>query len=388
MLHYPVANGTMINVVAFISDDEDWTDRKNLVKPALRLDVVNYFKNWNPCVQALASYFPENIDKWALFDSWDHPAPFFNRGKICLTGDAAHASAPHHGAGAGIGIEDALCISALVGEASISLKKNAVSKGQALKMVFAAYDATRRTRAQWFVNSSRRVCDLFQQSEWADPNQWVKASTCWEEVKDRSHKIWHFNPDVMVEEAIKNYLQRVGEAHNAQNGTVPSDSVLYGQASHGSNLKQSTQSGSASKVPKLNGLESLHNALNGEAGKKSDLDASKSNGSMTNGTVPDGAIPNGLEPGTTPKAQVSNGSLHNGHSPEDVVSTDTQPKESLTNGTFPRASMLNGSTLNASLPDASFPERSVLEKIPINLVGQHQLASSQDLQHRMIWGKP
>ncbi|MCJ1473381.1 hypothetical protein MMC13_002032 [Lambiella insularis] len=218
MLHYPVANETMVNVVAFVSDPDDWTDTKNLVKPASRTDMEKAFAGWNPCVRAMASFFPENIDKWAIFDTYDHPAPFYSRGKICLVGDAAHASKPHHGAGACLGIEDALCISALIGEVSLSLKKGAATKGQALSAAFQSYDAVRRTRSQWFVNSSRRVGDLFQQPEWANPEKWVKAETCWEEVKDRSHKIWHFNPDAMMEEAIKGYLRRQERFQKTSNG--------------------------------------------------------------------------------------------------------------------------------------------------------------------------
>ena len=229
MLHYPVANGTMVNVVAFVADAEDWEDNKNLVKPALRSDVEKRLADWNPSIRALISHFPENIDKWALFDSFENPAPFYNRGKICLAGDAAHASSPHHGAGAGMGVEDALCLSALMTEACLSLRKKAATKGQALSTVFAAYDAVRRKRTQWFVNSSRRVCDLYQTSDWGSPDKWVKADTCWEEIKDRSHKIWHYNPDSMVEEAIKYYLNKLElppQASEKPTNSISTDRVV------------------------------------------------------------------------------------------------------------------------------------------------------------------
>ncbi|MCJ1378979.1 hypothetical protein MMC17_002078 [Xylographa soralifera] len=209
LLHYPVANGTMVNVSAIVSDPDEWTDGKSLIKPASRAEMEKAFAHWNPCVRAIASFLPENIDKWALFDTWDYPAPFYSRGKICLVGDAAHASVPHHGAGACLGIEDVLCIYNLMGEISTSLRKSAARKQQALSSAFEAYDAVRRERSQWFVNSSRRVCDLYQQPEWADPEKWVKAETCWEEIKDRSYKIWRFDQDSMLEEASKVYSQKL-----------------------------------------------------------------------------------------------------------------------------------------------------------------------------------
>ena len=209
VLTYPVANGAMINAVAFISDAEDWTDQKNMVKPAVRADMERVFEKWNPSLRRLASFFPENIDKWGLFDHWDYPAPFYTRGRICLVGDAAHASSPHHGAGVAMGIEDALCITSLWGEITASLKKDGATPMQAIHAAFQSYDSVRRARSQWFVNSSRRVCDIFQQDEWADPAKWVKAETGWEEVRDRSFKIWHFNPGQMVEDVVKSYVKQL-----------------------------------------------------------------------------------------------------------------------------------------------------------------------------------
>lgn len=54
--------------------------------------------------------FPEQITKWAIFDTADHPAPTYARGRVCIVGDAAHASSPLHGAGACMGVEDALAL--------------------------------------------------------------------------------------------------------------------------------------------------------------------------------------------------------------------------------------------------------------------------------------
>ncbi len=216
LLHYPVANETMVNVAAFVSDPDDWTDRKSMVKPASRTEMQKDFADWNPCVCAIASCLPEKIDKWALFDSCDYPAPFFNSGKICLAGDAAHAAVPHHGAGACLGIEDALCISTLMGQVFTSLREKVLSKGQALSAAFEAFDAVRRVRSHWFVNSSRRVGDLYQQPDWANPEKWVKAETCFEEIKDRSHKIWRFDYDEMMGEAIKEYTKREGASIASQ----------------------------------------------------------------------------------------------------------------------------------------------------------------------------
>ena len=82
LIHYPVANQKMINATAFISDPDDWTDDKQMVAPGFRTVVEDAFAGWNPCVRALINLLPEKLDKWAVFDAWDYPAPFYSRGKI------------------------------------------------------------------------------------------------------------------------------------------------------------------------------------------------------------------------------------------------------------------------------------------------------------------
>ncbi|KAL4768094.1 hypothetical protein BDW60DRAFT_220045 [Aspergillus nidulans var. acristatus] len=208
LIHYPVANKKMINATAFVSDPNEWPNDRQMVAPGCREDMEKAFTGWSPCVRNVVNLFPEKLDKWAVFDLWDYPAPFYNKGKICLAGDAAHASSPHHGAGACIGIEDALCLATLMKQVNVSVQDSRVSKGKALSAAFETFNAIRRTRSQWLVNSSRRVCDFYHQPEWADPAKWVKAETCFEELKDRSYKIWHFDYDGMIKDTLKSYADR------------------------------------------------------------------------------------------------------------------------------------------------------------------------------------
>ncbi|KAL4758587.1 uncharacterized protein BDW70DRAFT_152396 [Aspergillus foveolatus] len=208
LIHYPVANKKMINATAFVSDPNEWPNDRQMVAPGCREDMEKAFAGWSPCVRNIVNLFPEKLDKWAVFDLWDYPAPYYNKGKICLAGDAAHASSPHHGAGACIGIEDALCLATLMNQVNVSVQDSRVSKGKALNAAFETFNAIRRTRSQWLVNSSRRVCDFYHQPEWADPAKWVKAESCFEELKDRSYKIWHFDYDGMIKETLKSYSGR------------------------------------------------------------------------------------------------------------------------------------------------------------------------------------
>lgn len=220
LIHYPVANQTMINATAFVTDPDDWPDDTQTVAPATRTDVEIAFQSWNPVVRKLVSLLPEKLDKWAVYDAWAYPAPFYNRGRICLSGDAAHASSPHHGAGACMGIEDVLCLSTLMRQVSASTQKNPAIKGQALIVAFDTFNAIRRARTQWLVSSSRRVCDLYQQPEWADSVRRVEAETCFDEIKDRSFKIWHFDYELMLKETVLEYGRRQCVALEAINGSM------------------------------------------------------------------------------------------------------------------------------------------------------------------------
>jgi salicylate hydroxylase len=206
VLHFPVAGQTLVNFVAFASDPDEWNDSEKMVAPATRRDVEDVFANWNPTVRTLTSLLPEQLDKWAIFDSFDYPAPYYAYGRICVAGDAAHAAAPHHGAGAGIGVEDALCLSTLIEKAVVACQENRAPRSKVLSAALNTFDTVRRERSQWLVNSSRGVCDVY---EWADPKTGDDPEKCFEEIKWRSHKIWYFDYKGMLVEALEDFERRL-----------------------------------------------------------------------------------------------------------------------------------------------------------------------------------
>jgi salicylate hydroxylase len=84
---------------------------------------------------------------------WEHlPARTYVDGPICIMGDAAHSTTPWQGSGAGISVEDALILSALLGQ--ITSREQAPA---ALKV----YDEVRRPRTQRVVKSSRETGLIF-----------------------------------------------------------------------------------------------------------------------------------------------------------------------------------------------------------------------------------
>lgn len=96
----------------------------------------------------------EKSDVWALFDH--PPAPTYYKGRLCLLGDAAHASTPHQGAGAGQAIEDAFILSSLLGQ---------VTSADNVEQAFKAYDAVRRPRSQRVVTTSRETARIYEMED-------------------------------------------------------------------------------------------------------------------------------------------------------------------------------------------------------------------------------
>jgi hypothetical protein len=69
-LTFPVANNTILNVVAFVTDPEEWVapDQKFVI-PATKAEAARAFSTFSPVVRDLINLLPENLDKWAVFDT-------------------------------------------------------------------------------------------------------------------------------------------------------------------------------------------------------------------------------------------------------------------------------------------------------------------------------
>ncbi|KAF2994144.1 hypothetical protein E8E14_002726 [Neopestalotiopsis sp. 37M] len=201
LLNFPVAQHTMMNVVAF-APAETWPHERMAV-PATGDEVRAAFEGWRPAVRAITGLLLDlddgRLDKWAIFDTYEHPVPTYASGGVCIAGDAAHATSPHHGAGAGMGIEDALALATALELAAESLHSDDMSKNKSATVAaaLAAYDAVRRGRTQWLVRSSREVSRTY---EWANPECGEDAEKCLRDIEWRAHKIWHFDIDGMIAE--------------------------------------------------------------------------------------------------------------------------------------------------------------------------------------------
>ena len=150
IITYPVDKGRLVNVVAIKRKVDMKWDQDEWLAPCSRETMIKDFQNWGEPIQRLIAEIKDS-KQWALFDAPD--ASTYLHGRICLVGDAAHASTPNQGAGAGMAFEDAYVLSSLLGRAGSSRHINDV---------FRAFDAVRRPRTQRLVATSRTAGEVYE----------------------------------------------------------------------------------------------------------------------------------------------------------------------------------------------------------------------------------
>ncbi|KAI8939684.1 hypothetical protein NX059_003442 [Plenodomus lindquistii] len=186
LLTFPIEQGKTMNVVAFSSRDT-WDEEKWVVstsKEAMEAD----FAEWGPHVQKIIGAM-EKPDVWALF--MHPPCKTYTKGRVCLSGDAAHATTPHQGAGAGMCIEDSYILSSLVKDAHTV---------EDLERAFVAFDAVRRERTQKNVVTSQEAGKLYDFELFEDDLDKIQDS-----FLKRMQWIWHVDLQEQLKQAQKIY---------------------------------------------------------------------------------------------------------------------------------------------------------------------------------------
>lgn len=166
--------------------------------PATKSEVLSALHNWSPSIRKLVDLFPDQLTKWGIFDMADHPASTYASGCVCVAGDAAHASSPFHGAGACMGVEDALVLATALEWALSRVNHGDCGKAAAVEAAFERYNQVRQERSQWLARSSRDMGDIYM---WNFPDTGRDAAKIKGEFERRSRKLWDFDVDKMVGDA-------------------------------------------------------------------------------------------------------------------------------------------------------------------------------------------
>ncbi|KAH6672400.1 putative salicylate hydroxylase [Halenospora varia] len=170
VLTFPVAKGALMNVVAFHSSQSD--------------------TGWGEAVTKIME-LTQAPDVWAIFDH--PPVPTFHKERLCLLGDAAHATSPHFGQGAGMAIEDAYVLSNLLGACTSALD---------ITKAFDAYDSVRIPRALKVTELSREQGKRLDMEGTTEGDDLEKIA---EDLNTTVRWIWNEDLEAHLALAMKNF---------------------------------------------------------------------------------------------------------------------------------------------------------------------------------------
>lgn len=185
-ISYPIMRAQKVNVGLY-KLSEKW-DSDTWVRPADREEMQKDLGHMGEYVNSLIKYMPDP-SQWAIFE---HPhVSTFTKSRVAILGDAAHASTPHQGAGAGQAIEDAHVLVELLADPRITTPEHVVA-------AFQAYDAVRRPRSQRVVTTSKENADLLCLSYEGVSDDEQKLKEIWNE---RYRWLWDIDMEEQAEKA-------------------------------------------------------------------------------------------------------------------------------------------------------------------------------------------
>ncbi|ACB94572.1 FAD-dependent monooxygenase [Beijerinckia indica] len=151
LVHYPLRQGTVVNVVAVIktrpSTDSTQTFWAGIGDPA---ELAQSFTTWAEPARALLAAAPQ----WRTHPLLDYPPfPTWCAGRVALLGDAAHPMVPFLAQGAAQAIEDAAMLGHVLAEP--------LTGTQTIETALVTYQKQRYARASKVQAASRRQATIY-----------------------------------------------------------------------------------------------------------------------------------------------------------------------------------------------------------------------------------
>ncbi|KAL4865157.1 hypothetical protein BDV12DRAFT_175115 [Aspergillus spectabilis] len=191
---YPIMRAKKVNVGIYPLHSE-W-DREEWVRPASKEDMRRDFAHMGGHINSLIEHMPDPT-QWAIYE---HPhISTYARSRVAILGDAAHASTPHQGAGAGQAIEDAHVLAEILGDERVTDSQHVIA-------AFQAYDAIRRPRSQRVVSSSAENAYLLclrLEGVGADEDKLTRT------LQERLRWLWDLDVQDQVERARAIMLEQI-----------------------------------------------------------------------------------------------------------------------------------------------------------------------------------
>ena len=181
-LTFPVAGGSLMNMVAFVPADSGWAE-ESWTAPGSVDDLARQFAGWDPRILGVVAALDGTM-RWALYDR--DPLPAWNFGRVTLLGDAAHAMLPHQGQGAAQSIEDAVVLARCLERAE---------PGTAVDWL-RLYERVRRPRTERVQAASRLAGEIYDLADEAEQERRVPSA-----LATRGEWLWNYDADAAFEAA-------------------------------------------------------------------------------------------------------------------------------------------------------------------------------------------
>ncbi|HRF08394.1 MAG TPA: FAD-dependent monooxygenase [Xanthobacteraceae bacterium] len=143
LVHYPVGDGSLINLVAVATDSrasQSWGEENGAA------EVLSRFVSWHETPRAVIAAAPE-YRRWSLFEASLLPA--WSKGAVTLLGDAAHGMFPFVAQGAAAALEDAVALGEVLRDAGD------------VPAALRAYEQMRKPRTTQIQSSARNIGRIY-----------------------------------------------------------------------------------------------------------------------------------------------------------------------------------------------------------------------------------
>jgi salicylate hydroxylase len=161
---YRITGGEEFNFLFCVADDKPWTSERAVTMETTHEAMMNDFRGSGVDARFIELLAKAQPTKWGFFHHWRTST--YNRGRVVLLGDAAHASLPFQAAGAAQGLEDALVLSNVLAKVA-SIQETPLGLTPYILTGLDAYDSVRRPRAQRQLEQAAEVAKMifFQHEE-------------------------------------------------------------------------------------------------------------------------------------------------------------------------------------------------------------------------------
>lgn len=153
-LIFPISSNKELNIVAFVAKSEDQIGdlKESWTSTCDKQELEDDFAEFDGEVQKIIKLMPQESSKWRINDRPALGQWHYMDGKVILLGDAAHATTPHLGAGAGQSFEDGWVLGRALSE---YLSSSPRPHFQSLATTANLYQKVRLPRAQMVQKASR-----------------------------------------------------------------------------------------------------------------------------------------------------------------------------------------------------------------------------------------